>query len=108
MDAVDALPQAAKPYHYFDPRLIELQKEYNRDLWTHLNPYTGLAYRDDPSIALCEIVNESDFFAQPPVLEPYRSRLEGRYRQWAEEQGLRVPAGRWTSARPTIRWRASS
>ncbi len=29
VDAVASLPQAAKPYHYFDPRLIELQKEFN-------------------------------------------------------------------------------
>ncbi len=43
VDAVDALPQAAKPYLYFDPRLIALQKEYNEALWSHVNPYTGLA-----------------------------------------------------------------
>jgi hypothetical protein len=93
VDAVDQLPQAAKPYNYFDPRLIELQKEFNRSLWTHLNPYTGLAYKDDPAIALCEIVNESDPFIHKPVLEPYRTRLETLYRAWAGEHGLSLPAG---------------
>ncbi len=90
VDVVDGLPQAAKSYHYFDPRLIELQKEFNAALWTHLNPYTGLAYKDDPAIALTEIVNESDPFVQPPVLEPYRARLETSYRSWAEERNLPV------------------
>jgi hypothetical protein len=33
-------------------------------------------------------VNESDLFMQPPVLEPYRSRLEARYRRWAGQQDL--------------------
>ncbi len=91
VDAVASLPQAAKPYHYFDPRLIELQKEFNEALWTHLNPYTGLAYKDDPAIVLCELVNESDLFAQPPVLEPYRTRLEARYLDWCAANGLTFP-----------------
>jgi hypothetical protein len=94
VDAVDELGQAAKAYTYFDPRLIELQKEFARDLWTHINPYTGLAYKDDPAIALTEIVNESDLFTHKPVLEPYRSRLEGMYRAWAEGRGLSVSEGK--------------
>ena len=100
VDAVDQLPQAAKPYIYFDRRLIELQKDFNRDLWLHTNPYTKLAYKDDPAIVLCELVNEADLFAQPPVLEPYRSRLEARYRAWAEERGLPLPAGKVDFSKP--------
>ncbi len=92
VDAVEALGQAAKPYTYFDPRLIELQQEFARDLWTHINPYTKLAYKDDPAIALTEIKNESDLFTHKPVLEPYRSRLETLYRAWADEQGKTVSA----------------
>jgi len=93
VDAVDELGQAAKPYTYFDPRLIELQKEFARDLWTHINPYTGLAYCDDPAIALTEIKNESDLFTQPVTIEPYRTRFEEMYRAWAAEEGVEVPIG---------------
>ena len=100
VDAVSQLPQAAKPYHYFDPRLVALQKQFNRDLWTHANPYTKLAYKDDPVIALCELVNESDFFAQPPVLEPYRTRLEAMYRAWCDRQSLSVPAEKVDFTKP--------
>jgi hypothetical protein len=100
VDAVDKLPQAAKPYTYFDPRLIELTKEFNQDLWTHTNPYTKLAYKDDPAIALTEIVNESDPFLQAPVLEPYRSRLETMYRAWAETNRLAVAPGNVDFAHP--------
>jgi hypothetical protein len=92
VEAVYGLPQAAKPYLYFDRRLIALQKEFNEALWTHANPYTGLAYCDDPAIALTELVNESDFFANPVTLEPYRTRLESRYLAWLEEQDLPRPA----------------
>ena len=49
----------AKAITYFDPRLIELQKEYARQLLTHTNPYTKTAYSDEPAIAIVEIVNEN-------------------------------------------------
>lgn len=101
VDAVDQLGQAAKPYTYFDPRLIALQKEFNRDLWLHTNPYTKLAYKDDPAIALTGIKNESDMFTQPVVLEPYRSRLEVQYRAWAAQQNLSVDAGAVDFAQPS-------
>jgi hypothetical protein len=102
VDVPQELGQAGKPYDYFDPRLIELQKEFNRDLWTHTNPYTMLAYKDDPAIALTEIVNESDPFLRfPPVLEPYRSRLETSYRVWAERNGQEVEEDKVDFAQPT-------
>jgi hypothetical protein len=91
VDAVDELEDGAAPYVYFDPRLIELQEEFNEQLWTHVNPHTGLAYKDDPVIALSELLNEADFWANAPVLEPYRSRLEKRYREWARGQGTEAP-----------------
>ncbi len=100
VDAWEALPQAAKPYLYFDRRLIELQKEFNANLWCHVNPYTKLAYRDEPAIALAELVNEADFFSQLPVLEPYRSRLEERYRAWAQERGVTLGKDRVDFTKP--------
>ena len=38
--------------------MIELQHEYARDLLTHVNPYTGKRYADEPAVALIEISNE--------------------------------------------------
>jgi hypothetical protein len=55
----DQLPTYDKgPDHYY-PRLVELQKNYARDLLTHTNPYTGNPYTDEPAVALIEINNES-------------------------------------------------
>jgi hypothetical protein len=44
---------------YFNPRLIELQHEFARQLLTHANPYTGNEYRHEPCVATVEIVNEN-------------------------------------------------
>lgn len=92
VDAVDELDRAAKPYTCFDRRLIELQKEFCAQLWNHVNPYTGLAYKDDPAVALTDIGNENDTIIFPAELEPYRTRLEEKYRTWAAERRITLPA----------------
>ena len=48
-----------KSVTYFDARIIELQKQYATTLLTHVNPYTGKAYREEPAVALVEFVNEN-------------------------------------------------
>jgi hypothetical protein len=49
----------AKGLTYFDPRLLELQKEYARMLLTHRNPYTQSEYRREPAVAVVELLNEN-------------------------------------------------
>ena len=73
------LSDAAKPYSVFSRRLIELQKQYCKDLWTHENPYTGLKYCDDPVFVLTEITNECEIFhtfnLEKGYDEPYQSEF---------------------------------
>ena len=81
----------AAPYCMFDETLIERQKEYMRDLWEHVNPYTGLAYRDDPAVALSDVVNEVDLFGSfghKISVEPYASEFRARFAAWCERQGI--------------------
>ncbi len=67
----DQLPTYDKgPDHYY-PRLIELQKNYARDLLTHRNPYTGNRYIEEPAIATIEINNESGL-----LHEWYRGKID--------------------------------
>lgn len=85
----DELDNAAKPYTLFDPWLITLQKEYMTQLWTHLNPYTGLAYKDEPAVVLTEITNENDLLGNMNRLKcPYYDQ-EYRYllRDWLNAHG---------------------
>jgi hypothetical protein len=58
----DSLPEMGKGVTYFDPQLIELQKEYASQLLGHVNPYTGLALKDDPVMAMVEITNENSIY----------------------------------------------
>jgi hypothetical protein len=43
----------------FDARMIELQKEYARQLLTHRNAYTGKTYAEDPAVVIIEMTNEN-------------------------------------------------
>ncbi len=88
-NAVKLIDRAA-PYCMFDRRIIELQKEYCKTLWEHVNPYTGLAYKDDPQFVLSDAVNEVSLFGifrQKIDVEPYASEFREMYRAWCKETG---------------------
>jgi hypothetical protein len=87
IEAADQLKRAAKPYAFFDPRLIELQKEYARQwLFEHVNPYTGMPNGLDPAVCMLEVENEDSlFFGHVPwrdFVEPYKSRFEKLWNEW--------------------------
>ena len=84
------LEDAADPYCYYDPKLIELQKKFIYDIWNHVNPYTGLAYKDDPVFVMSEIINERDFFSRKRFtgVEPYTTNFRNLYQDWLKEKGI--------------------
>jgi hypothetical protein len=77
------LREGAKGTSIFDSRMIELQKEYARQLLTHRNPYTHRKYIDDPAVALVEINNENALDIGYRAPSPfYLEELTGMYNQW--------------------------
>ena len=76
-------------------RFVEMQKQYARDLLTHVNPYTGRAYADEPGIAVVEINNENS--AMLPWADVHRAQyanlpdelaapLRARWNAWLAER----------------------
>lgn len=86
----DSIYEFGKSVTLFDPHLIELQKEYARNLLTHVNPYTGLSLINDPVMAMLEITNENWFFLhwQNDLLKPYSQggKLTDYHNDMLEEQ----------------------
>lgn len=79
-------------YLYDHPVLNAKQKDFLTKLWTQKNPYTGLAFKDDPAIVTAEIVNETDLYTHssfahhfPPT---YREHFMGMFDRWRERQNL--------------------
>jgi hypothetical protein len=46
----------------FDPRMIELQEDYARQLLTHRNLRSGRTYAEDPAVVIIELTNEDSLF----------------------------------------------
>jgi len=66
----------AKVVNYLDERVQMLHQEYARQLLTHRNPYTGREYRNEPAVAIVELVNENS------IVEAWFSdRLLGKDKQ---------------------------
>ena len=58
----EGMPSFDKGVDNFHPSMIDLQREYTRDLLTHTNAYTHTRYADEPAVALVEINNENALF----------------------------------------------
>jgi hypothetical protein len=102
----DGVPDAArltwaKSLTLYDKRIIELEKEYAHNLLTHVNPYTKTEYRNEPAIAIVEMLNENGIGqGYNPPSKFYADELDGIYNAWlkanlsaAQLQNLRQEAG---------------
>lgn len=84
----DGLTKYDKGVDNFEPRMIALQKNYARDLLTHINPYTKTRYADEPCIAIIEINNENcllDYCLNGTILTIppyYHSELNRQWNKW--------------------------
>ena len=50
----------AKGFCQYDPGLQKLMVEFEHNYLSHVNHYTGLAYKDDPTVAFVLVTNEND------------------------------------------------
>lgn len=86
------LADAAKPYNNYSRKLIELQKKFCYDLWNHINPHTGLSYKDEPAIVLVEVANETHMFMfrDDIPIEPYKTELIDMYIDWCAKRKIEL------------------
>ena len=91
----ELLQDEGKPWCMTNPRMIELQKEYATMFWNHYNPYTQLAYKDDPVFVVTGINNETDLFVNFTATKVdyvpetyYINEFRQFFKQWLEEQGI--------------------
>lgn len=84
---------ALKQLFIFNGRLKELHKKFIAGYLTHVNPYTGLAYKDDPAVAVVQVMNENSIYSIPnspgateddryATLPNYYKELDQRFNAW--------------------------
>ncbi|MDR2117232.1 MAG: cellulase family glycosylhydrolase [Planctomycetaceae bacterium] len=88
----DKRPKYDKGLDNFEPQMIELQKEYAKDLLTHVNPYTGLAYNNEPAVAMVEINNENSVVIEwasgnlDELPNPYGAEFQKQWNDWLRKK----------------------
>ena len=81
-------PSCMKRYYMYNERMIQLQKEYARELLCHVNPYTGLALIDDPAVVTIQINNEETAIKgnmgadTVEEMKPYREEVQKRFNEF--------------------------
>lgn len=93
----------AKAITIFDKRVIELEKDYSRRLLCHVNPYTKNEYRQEPALAIVELLNENSLIEAwfsdrlvgrgqtkadgtwAGITNHYAKQLDERYNRWLRE-----------------------
>lgn len=92
----------SKPGMMFVPEAKRAAAYYLRQFLNHRNRYTGRAYREEPCLALLEVMNEPAYFVyqdlftrtytpqgeRPEVIERDRATFRQLWQQWCASKGL--------------------
>jgi hypothetical protein len=106
----DKTPNFDKMIDLFDPDLIAANKQYARDLLTHINAFTHNRYADEPAVAMVEINNEDTFFTWDgekklaSIPEPYAGMLMTRWKDWRSNQGFSAATATTLPTRASDVW----
>lgn len=87
LDMQDAGGADGRGFNYFNPRIEDLMREFNVRYLTHVNPYTGLAYQDDPAIVGVLLTNENDItfhFGNLMLPDKYNPYHQARFEEAAD------------------------
>ena len=95
---VEELPDIAvgqpqfKALVFISESAMKSWEDFSRNLLTHVNPYTKLAWKDDPAIVTISLINEDTIFAEatrdPRVAELYRRK----FKEWAAARKIAITA----------------
>jgi hypothetical protein len=95
--------EGGKPILFFNEKFIQTQRTYQKNFLEHVNPYTGLAYKDEPAIAVAQLISEGSLFntIEATKVEPYNTELFGLYRDFCAKKGIEVKFEDWDFANRT-------
>jgi glycosyl hydrolase family 42 (putative beta-galactosidase) len=102
-DGIEGLPDRERtPYlMFFNDDVAKIKRRRMTDVFTRRNPYTGLRYSDDPSVAMVEVCNEDSMFwyGVSRLSEPFASQLAERFKKWLRRRygGQRALQEAWTA-----------
>lgn len=79
-------PRMSKGIDNIYPPYVDALKNYARELLTHVNPHTGIAYQNDPAVALVEVNNENTLmmnsFWPAKMSGSVRESIQAQWNDW--------------------------
>jgi len=84
------LPKYKNGVDNVNRRMIDLQKRFHKEILEHVNPYTGIAYKDETCISMMEIANENSIVHSwfspthkfSALVEPYKSEFIQKWNEY--------------------------
>ncbi|PWM30086.1 MAG: hypothetical protein DBX55_05325 [Verrucomicrobia bacterium] len=76
---------ATKAAFFVSPKAADNFRAFSKKLLEHVNPYTGLAWKDDPAVVSVSLVNENTIFGAYESLRPY---FDGLFREWLAKNSI--------------------
>ncbi len=74
----------------FDEPFVTRLERYIQALLNHRNRYTSQAFRDEPAIAVFEVINEPRYLSYPDIAgDPACARYREAFDQWCAARGIK-------------------
>ncbi|MUP46176.1 membrane or secreted protein [Gramella sp. BOM4] len=71
-----------------DPEAIKAQQNYLAQFLNHVNPYTGVAYKDEPNVIAFEVSNEPHHREKPEKVKEFINKMEAAMRSTGTEKPI--------------------
>lgn len=80
----EKLPNYGKGLDKINDQMIRMQRDYARNLLTHVNPYTRTSYAKEPAVAIVEVNNENTLLQLQVASLPeyYRADVLKKWNLW--------------------------
>lgn len=92
-----------RPHIAVNPKALENVKAFARNFFQHRNPYTGLTYAEDPSLAWICLVNEGNAVPGPSGGRAYQAWLDAWNKWLLEKYGTAAKRNQaWGSDAPEV------
>ena len=73
---------------FIEPQMQAAYRAWMRELYTRVNPHTGLAIKDDPTVAMLQVHNEDSmlFWTFAKIPDGAKEKLGRAFADWLEEK----------------------
>ena len=101
LDGFEGGENGAKPWGviFFNPKMQAAYRAWTKALYTRVNPHTGLAIKDDPTVAVLQVHNEDSllFWTFAAIPKPQLQLFGKQFAAWLAKQhgSLEKTAAAW-------------